>query len=103
MVSMKMSPEESAEYAGSVMADKPIFPWGLRITLDDESLKKLNMAALPAVDQTMIITCRVKVVEVSSTQVSEDDKKDCVGLQITDMELSADRSGETREQKLYGG
>ena len=102
MVSMKLSPEEADEYGSSVMCDKPEYSWGLRITLDDDALAKLGLAALPAVDQTMIITARVKVVDVSSRQVSEDDREDCVGLQITDMEVGPDRSGVSREQKIYG-
>lgn len=104
MVNMKMSPEESAEYSEpSIMSDAPAYPYGLRICLDDDALSKLKFAALPAVDQAMMIIARVLVVGVSSDQRSGGDKDDRVELQITDMEVQPDNSGKTSAEKIYGG
>lgn len=103
MINMKMSAEEASEYSPTAMSEAPIYPYGLRIHLDDDALKKLGMPALPAVDQTMMISCRVLVVGVSSNQTQGGDREDCVQLQITDMEIGPDNSGKSAAEKLYGG
>lgn len=103
MVSMKMSPEEASEqYGSSISSDAPEYPYGLCLNLDEEGIAKLGMPALPQVDQTMIITARVKVTSVSSRDTSGGDKEQSVSLQITDMEIGPDRETKTAEQTLYG-
>lgn len=103
LVNMKMSSEEAQEqYGGSMACDAPEYPYGLCINLDEEGLAKLGMPALPSVDQTMMITARVKVVSVSSRDSSGGDKEQNVSLQITDMEIGPDQPAKDPGQSLYG-
>lgn len=102
MKSMKMDPAEQAEYAnGSIMAERPLYPWGLAITLDDEALKKLGITKLPEIDQVMEIRCIAQVVGLHSRKESDEENDSYVNLQITDMEI-VDSGSESAAEKLYG-
>lgn len=103
MINMEMTPEERADYEGSIAVEAPKYPYGLRLYLDDEVVKKLGISELPSIDQTMMVVARVKVVGVSSDKQYGDIQKDCIQLQITDMELKGDSEAKSREDKLYGG
>lgn len=104
LVNMKMSPEEAREqYGSSIASDAPEYPYGLSITLDEEAIAKLGFPALPQVDQTMMITARVKVQRVSSVDTSGGEKEQSLCLQITDMEVGADRQETNYESALYNG
>lgn len=103
LVSMKMSQEEAQEqYGSNAMMDAPDYPYGLTITLDEEALAKLGMPALPQVGQKMMIQARVEVRSVSQYDSKGGEKEQSVCLQITDMEMSADRAASDPEQALYG-
>lgn len=98
-----MSQDESKEkYGDSVMVDAPEYPYGLCLNLDEEALSKLGMPALPHVGQKMMITARVEVTSVSQSDSKGGNKHQSVSLQITDMELGADKGGQDPEQALYG-
>jgi hypothetical protein len=90
MVNMKLSPAEAKSMLGGCCApteaDAPKYPYGLSISLNDDTLKKLGITELPNVGAKMKL---VAVVEVCSTsQYAEQDGVDKnVSLQITDMEL----------------
>jgi hypothetical protein len=104
MVNMKMSRTEAAEEYGVAPAqagDAPEYPYGLTLSLCDESLKKLGITSLPAVGSTMTLHAMVTVTSVSSNETQAGGVDQCVGLQITDMDLS----GPARDQatRLYGG
>lgn len=103
LVNMKMSAEEAKEqYGSSPVQDAPEYPYGLSIDLDEEALAKLGMPALPQVGQKMMITARVEVRSVSQFDSQGGDKEQRVCLQITDMELGADKAQAEPEQVLYG-
>lgn len=90
MKSMKMSEQESAEYAmPTAMSGQPLYPWGLQITLDDESLKKLGLSNLPALDEVLEIRCKAQVTGLNSRKEGNDEDESCVILQITDMEVES--------------
>ena len=91
MINMKTSEKRSATLlADSVEADTPEYPYGLRINLDDDSLKKLGITELPEVGTTMTLQAQVEVVSVSQHE-SDNGKHRDMSLQITDMELDAPR------------
>lgn len=103
LVSMKMSAEEAQEqYGNSPVSDAPEYPYGLSISLDEEALAKLGMPALPQVGQKMMITARVEVTMVSQRDSQGGEKEQNVSLQITDMELAADKPESNPGQALYG-
>lgn len=105
--SMKLDKKEKDEYAkGSMACERPDYPWGLSINLDDESLEKLgvdSVGKLPKVGDTMLCLCRVKVQSVSSSESASDENGARMNacLQITDFAWEPD-SKDSAEEKLYG-
>lgn len=104
MKSMKLTKSEATEMMPkAVEAEAPAYPWGLRLELNDESMKKLGLDKLPKVGDKMKLEAVVVVDRVSQVDTKEGGKREDMSLQITDMELSADLSDEKEptENKLY--
>lgn len=102
LVSMKQTPEEAAE--GSVCAapnpgEAPLYPYGTRITLNDDALKKLGIA-LPAVGASFNMMARVEVVSARADKVQDGEAEIGADLQITDMSLESE-SGSDPAAKLW--
>jgi hypothetical protein len=102
--SMKLSKsdqkKDNAIFSPSSSMDKPKYPYGLEISLDEAALKKLGID-LPEVGAEMALEA---VVEVSSTSQSESaagGKNRSLRLQITEMCLSKAGSKSSAESKLY--
>ena len=55
LVNMRLSKKEAKEEFEPKADDRPRFPHGLTIRLDDDSLKKLGITELPAVGDEMIV------------------------------------------------
>lgn len=107
MNSMKLtSAEAKAEVSYDAESDRPEYPYGLTICLDDESLAKLGLKTLPDVGAVMYLEARVKV--CSKSQYERQDGSDSnLSLQITDMELTETDDDEPKDtrtaaQKVYG-
>lgn len=75
--------------------NKPRFPYGLRITLDNEVLKKLDLPKLPEVGQMMGIHGVVEVVQVGIDNNNQGSRDKHIELQITDMVLQ-DKTSDAR-------
>jgi hypothetical protein len=103
MINMKMSREEAKEY-NTIEAnhDAPEYPYGLRIDLNDDSLEKLGITALPKVGTEMTMTCKVTVTSVSAYDRQGGEAEQSVCLQITDMELGAGKTQSDAATSLYG-
>jgi hypothetical protein len=88
LVSMKQDPKDAAEY-GSVApsGEQPLYPYGLSLCLNDESLKKLGMS-LPAVGGTFMLMAQVEVTRATANKVQDGEAEVGCDLQITDMQLS---------------
>lgn len=99
LVSMKLPPkpasEESMGMPAEVEMEMPLYPWGLEIRLDNDSLTKLGITAesLPAVSSSLMLTAKVDVTEVSSEQRAGQGPELEVKLQITDMALATKPEG----------
>lgn len=100
--SMKMSDEEAAKGEPCAVVDPPAYPYGLSITLNDETITKLGLAALPAAGQKMMLHARVEVTSVSQYEQKDNDKERSIGLQITDMAVEADRGEADAATVMYG-
>lgn len=94
LVNMKL-PAEKASGAEAPCApdagEGPRYPWGLSLSLDNDSLEKLGIDALPDVDDEMLVMARVKVTRVSAVDTADGGKQRDVALQITDMQLAGKR------------
>lgn len=104
LVNMLNTPAEAQEENSPSTSDAPAYPWGLCITLNDGSLEKLGVKALPAVGTEVTIVARATVSRTSANATEGGDDYSSVDLQITDMQvdgLDADLFGRAAEM-LYG-
>lgn len=111
MVNMKMAAKEAATPSTVIgPAEEPEYPYGLALTLDDDSLKKLGLSVDGLkVGQAMELHARAEVKSLSKSE-SEGEQHQSVGLQITDLGMgpAAKRDGEMAEGRsaesvLYAG
>ena len=102
LVSMQLSKSEAKAMTEPSEPDRPRFPWGLSLHLDDEVLGKLNITTLPKVGSTEELRAVVKV-----TRISEDDSQEgrsrSVALQITELAFGDPDDPNAAESALYGG
>lgn len=104
MTNMKIDPKAREKMTESVAADRPTYPWGLQVTLDNDALDKLSVDKLPQVGKSMLIYARVDVTSVSEHEASDGGKvraNRSVSLQITDLALMPDKKTTDAEGALY--
>lgn len=85
---------------------KDEYPYGLRIYLEEDQLKKLEIKGLPDLGDEIMFVARAKIVNVSDRQPENEheDSKRSVGLQIVEMNLGGDKSeSKPKEEVLFGG
>jgi hypothetical protein len=109
LTSMKIDAAKLKERAepGPSLVDQPVYPYGLQVRLDEDSLEALGMTTLPKVDSYMTLTARVCVTSVSSNEHKSTGDKGkhrhrSVELQIEAMGLEAAKKDEDADAKLYG-
>lgn len=105
MKSMELSADEAKEYGGCCIEgsddDGPKYPWGLEISLNDGSLKKLDMKKMPEIGSKVVIQAVATVTSLSQRQERDGDSNSSVSLQITDMELASAKSNDDRAKTLF--
>ncbi len=102
MVSMKIDAKAREEkYNETVAVDRPMYPWGLSLTLDEEALAKLGVKDLPEVGKTLLLTARVDVTGCSMHESKDSGENRSVSLQITDLALGKDEGDDAAADKLY--
>ncbi|OZI23743.1 hypothetical protein CAL26_09950 [Bordetella genomosp. 9] len=103
MTDMALSPDEAKKENSCLMGDDsddgPKYPYGLSLSLDAVTLKKLGITQLPKVGETMHL---MAVAEVSTTSQYENQSGSemCVNLQITQLDLGGEGPGPAAS--LYG-
>lgn len=105
LINMENTPEEAKEMVSSSPGDAPKYPWGLALSLNDESLTKLGIDNLPGVGTEVMIVAKASVTSVSQRQTENEGSKSCLDLQITEMQVSGtqkDVLGRATDA-LYGG
>lgn len=103
LVSMKQTPEEATEgspCAAPAPGEAPLYPYGTRLTLGDDELKKLGIA-LPAVGASFMLMARVEVVSARADKVQDGEAEIGADLQITDMELQPEGAQSDAATKLW--
>lgn len=103
MVSMKRTEAEKAAEAERYKdgpGGEETLPWGLEISLEGPELDKLGNPALE-VGQTVTLT-GVAIVESRSEEEAGGLPRRRVGLQITDLTLSAERTDQQRATAMFG-
>jgi hypothetical protein len=107
MIDMKLTNQAKGDATMLAEADKPEgpeYPYGLRISLDNDSLTKLGMNELPALDAEFTLTAKVCVVSVSQHESQGSDKPHrSVDLQIEMMALASEDAGnKSQAERMYG-
>ncbi len=82
--------------------EPPLYPYGLCLHLDDESLGKLGLDKLPEVGSKMQVTAVAEVQDVGEFKRHDGKTNRSVRLQITDMELAPQPQNGDATAKLYG-
>lgn len=101
LVNVQLTAAERAEVMGGAIARAPRYPWGLSVTLDNDTLDKLALT-LPTVGKTLTLIARVAVISVSSNQESSDGGPNrSVTLQITDLCLEDQDAAADAAAALY--
>lgn len=102
MVSMKMSAAERKEQTEAIdKPEGPRYPYGLSISLNEDSLEKLGLE-LPEMGEEMMLVATVKVTGVSANDSEYGSSKN-VSLQITECCLEPVKDQASTAKKLYDG
>lgn len=106
LVSMKIDAKarEKMTEPASVAADRPLYPWGLSITLDNDALEKLgiDVSGLEVGGSKMLLA-NVEVTSLSSNESKDGGTNQSASLQITDCCLEELPKGKSATKALYGG
>lgn len=97
MKNMKMSKSETKKME-SPEVDKPQYPYGLKMNLDNETIEKLGMKTMPEMGKAMMLMAMVTVTDMHESK-SEGSNYRSLGLQITDMSIEDEK--ESLEKRLY--
>lgn len=107
MVNLKTAPRPAKDATLCCpQPEEPAYPYGLALSLDDETLRKLGFAALPEAGSEVVFTARATVTGASQYEEVEAGKASAprisrsVSLQITDMDLGGERK--SAAEALYG-
>lgn len=93
LVNMKISQaaRDKMNQPSSIATDQPAYPWGLSISLDNDSLRKLDLDGGDlTVGSTLSLRAKVEVVSISSNESKGGDSNQNVSLQITDLGLDGE-------------
>lgn len=103
MKSMKMTPAQAKESSpAAAEMPKQEYPYGLRITLDKETIKKLGID-LPEVGEELKITAVAKVTDCHASQSEGGQEYASCSLQITDMQVDGESDLGEIAGRLYKG
>lgn len=101
LVSMKLDTKERKKMREpSVLADGPVYPWGLQLNLNEDVLDKLDVddGAMPKIGSEVLVAAKAKVTGVHSHD-RESGKQRSVELQITELGLGEAGSKSTNAQR----
>jgi hypothetical protein len=105
MASMKSSPK-NAKKSSEVSPPSPMnedYPYGLRLELDHDTLKKLGHDSLPQVGTKMALHAKARVKSASeNSSEGEDSPRRSVSLQITHMKTDCDMDAEDDAEDTAG-
>lgn len=99
--SMKQAPEAKAKEAPDVAGEyrEPDYPYGLRISLDDDQLTALGVDALPVAGAPVALEAIGTVMSVSEETVDNGKARRRLEVQITDMAMAT--PGTSKYAKMY--
>jgi len=98
---MARTPKESKEEAQEALVGYPSkYPYGLCISLDDDTLEKLGMA-LPAIGAQMRVEAIATVTSLNANQDADGKAANYVSLQITALDVAPLATATDTAKRLY--
>ena len=88
LVSMELDDDDKIDRAIPEMSSKPDFPWGLRVSLTEKELEKLDLDCDCDVGDTIDLRAVAVVTSVSKSKM--DDGKETVRVELQIQELGTD-------------
>jgi len=101
LVDMKLTKKESKEMTAGSELTQPAYPYGLRLELNDESMKKIHIESMPEVGTKVLVHAVAQVERVSENQTQEGKRQD-MSLQITELGFEPYKGKKATEKILYG-
>lgn len=102
MKSMKLDKEDKKSMEAECCISEQAYPYGLTVSLEEPSIKRLEISKLPEIGEKFLLKSIVEVISISD-HVNKDERNRCIRLQITDMELAeAPKEERSTESTLYG-
>lgn len=102
MASLLISnPEKQDAVKTSVLDDKPNYPYGCRIYLGPDELKKLGFTGTPEIGKKLNISGVAEVVSVNVEKEVGDVKEFAISLQFIDMELGSSEAKKSAADTIY--
>lgn len=89
-VDMEMDDERAYDAPMPIATAKPTYPWGLRISLTDDDLKKLGLDAKCEHGDYLVFKCMARVTSCTESDGPDDEKCCRVELQIEKIKVLDD-------------
>lgn len=99
--SMKLNKEEQKKRYEVTDIPEEKYPWGLRLSLETEDVKKLGLEGVNA-DDTVAIIAKCSVTDIHRSD-GRGGKRTSVTLQITDMEAETEGTEEETTERFLKG
>jgi hypothetical protein len=99
LVDLEIESEDSSNSGMAMPMDKSKYPYGLCLTLDEATLKKLGIEELPEVESYIMIKAKTEVCSVSNYENKDGENRGLV-LQIVALELGTPKK-EIDPDKIY--
>lgn len=101
MKNMKRSESEMEGKPETMACEPSPYPYGLCISLDEESLSKLGVEKLPQIGTKVLLMAKATVESVEA-RATQEGKYRNMRLQITDLELSDAKPEKSAVETMYG-
>lgn len=101
--SLLITSGEKRENSVMSLEDKPSYPYGLKIHLDEETVKKLGISEAPEVGKKVQLMAIGEVVSVEKQEGRGDDHSFSMSVQLQDVDLQPSSRDQEVSNTLYGG
>lgn len=100
MIDMKVTESEKKDNAEVSALESSSYPYGLRIYLSPDDVKKLGLKD-PQVGQKLVLEANCEILSVNAEIVKGDEKELSVSLQLKEMSFESEEK-EKAEDVIYG-
>ena len=100
--SMRLSKAKKTEQTQPALSHSPEYPYGLRLSLDQDALKKLGISSLPKAGSTVTLHAKAFVASVSQSEQDGSTPQRSMEVQITDLELAPSPSSRDFWTRMKG-